>query len=81
MIMKTKIIKTIFRQRAVLACSLIGILMFLQESNANDLNKDPIPAKSTVPINYYQGFMICLAGCYGIYLFVRARRKKRTDEL
>jgi hypothetical protein len=33
--------------------------------------------KAGPPINYYQNFMLCVAGVYGIYLFVRARRKKK----
>jgi uncharacterized OsmC-like protein len=56
------------------------LLLVILECRAHDINvKNPIPAKGNAPINYYQALMISVAGCYGIYLVIRAKKKKRTD--
>lgn len=60
-----------------LFCMLISIA-----GVAND-GKQPatVSVKGSVPISYYQAFMISLAVVYGIYLIVRAKRRKRNSRL
>ena len=47
---------------------------------ANNVNGSSVPMRGSVPINYYQMFMIGVALIYGIYLLIRARRRKRNGK-
>lgn len=77
--MKAKLIRHVLRQRVLLGYTFVCLLLGNLECHAHDIDqRNPIPAKNKAPINYYQALMISVAGCYGIYLVVRARRKK-TD--
>lgn len=40
-----------------------------------------VSVKGSVPVNYYEAFMISIAVIYGIYLFVRAKRRKRNQNV
>lgn len=64
--------------RAILIlCGLLGLVA----ASANDGGAASIPVKGGVPINYYEGFMLSIAAGYGIYLVIRARRRKRNSKL
>lgn len=74
---KSFYMEAIFKTLLVLIGLLIHASLF-----AND-GKQPTSAtvKGSVPVNYYQAFMISVAVLYGIYLFLRARRRKRNSKI
>jgi len=69
--------KAILKSTSGLACILV-----CASAIAND-GRDPVTAdvKQSVPVMYYQAFMIGLAVSYGIYLIVRAKRRKRNSKI
>ena len=40
-----------------------------------------VSVKGGVPVNYYQAVMISVALVYGIYLIIRAKRRKRNHNI
>jgi hypothetical protein len=75
--LKSFLIKALFRTTLFLS-ALVAVITVL----AND-GKRPssVAVKGSVPVNYYQAFMISVAVAYGIYLIVRARRRKRNGKI
>jgi hypothetical protein len=69
--------KALFRT----ALCLSGLMMYMA-TIAND-GKQPSSAavKGSVPVDYYQAFMLGLAVSYSIYLVVRAKRRKRNSKI
>lgn len=63
------------------AIVLVAAVLALIPALANDGGATSIPVKGSVPVNYYEGFMITVAVAYGIYLIVRARRRRRNSKL
>jgi len=79
--MKSKL--TGFFIKAIIVAALsIPVIMTIQPSAvANDGKLPPVGIKGSAPVNYYQAFMITVAVAYGIYLIVRARRRKRNSNI
>lgn len=79
--MKTKLFNAgrnaIWYRAILILCGLLGLVA----ASANDGGAASIPVKGGVPINYYEGFMLSIAAAYGIYLLIRARRRKRNSKL
>lgn len=78
--------KTIFsliaflsRQKPRLIFLLPVLLIIVSSLHAHDGKINPIPVKKNVPVNYYQAFMISIAGAYGIYLLLRARKRRKAE--
>ncbi len=61
----------------------VGFLLIGVANTLNCLAHDGanhVPVKNNAPINYYQSFMIGVAIAYGLYLLIRARRRKRSSQ-
>lgn len=60
----------------------VAILAACLKAIANDGSQpSSVSVKNSVPVNYYQAFMILLAVIYGVYLIVRAKRRKRNSKI
>jgi hypothetical protein len=60
--------------------SLAGMMLCVNAS-ANDGKPSAAAVKGSVPVNYYEAFMIAVAVIYGIYLIIRAKRRKRNGKI
>jgi hypothetical protein len=62
-----------------LGCLLTGLLITVS-AHSHNVNGSPVPIKGSVPVSYYEGFMVAVALMYGIYLIIRARRRKHNSK-
>jgi hypothetical protein len=74
---KSFFIKALFKT----ALCLSGLMMYISTIANDGRQPSSVAAKVSAPVNYYQAFMLSIAVSYGIYLIVRARRRKRNSKI
>ena len=63
------------------ACLTLAALMIFISLLAKDAKQPATTIKAAVPVFYYQTFMLGVAVLYAIYLYVRAKRRKRNSKI
>lgn len=77
--MKSSITNFILKASVKSFSCLTGLILFAS-ATANDGKPSSVAVKGSVPLNYYQAFMVGIAVIYGVYLIVRAKRRNRKNK-
>ncbi len=75
------LIKNIDRKAMARAFVGLASLIICMNASGNDGKQPSVAVKGSVPVTYYEGFMVAIALIYGVYLIIRAKRRKRNSRI